>query len=195
MKSNNMIPLKRTPLLCALFLAFPVTGLAQKYCTVAPPSPFKHSALIVTSYDQRARRMKTTLEHPSALGSGLRLYASFFYQDPRLGGAPTIDIFFINAAKKPAYRDSHNLSLVTDGNLWPFSGVAQYYLEDGPKGLTLEKTKITLTYASLLNLIKSKRVTARLGATEFQLTNNHLESLREIAMLMAPPQPARVARR
>ncbi|MBA2731412.1 MAG: hypothetical protein H0U54_00830 [Acidobacteria bacterium] len=46
-----------------------------------------------------------------------------------------------------------------------------------------------MTYATLLNLIKARRVTARLGATEFQLSNNHLESLREIAMLMAPPPP------
>jgi hypothetical protein len=190
-----MIPLKRIPLLLAIFLTFPITGLAQKFCTVAPPSPFKHNALIVTTYDQRARRMKTTLEHPNALSNGLHLYASFFYQDTRLGTAPVIDIFFINASKKPVYKDSHNLSLLADGNAWPFSGAAQYYTEDGPKGLTIEKTKITLTYASLLNLIKSKRVTARLGHAEFQLTNNHLESLREIAMLMAPPQPTRVAKK
>jgi hypothetical protein len=190
-----MIPLKRIPLLLAIFLTFPITGLAQKFCTVAPPSPFKHNALIETSYDQRAHRMKTTLEHPNALGNGLHLYASFFYQDPRLRSAPTIDIFFISAAKKPVYRDSHNLSMVADGNAWTFSGVSQYYLEDGPKGMTLEKTKITLTYASLLSLIKSRRVTARLGATEFQLTNNHLESLREIAMLMAPPPSRNLAKR
>jgi hypothetical protein len=190
-----MIPLKRIPLLLAIFLTFPITGLAQKFCTVAPPSPFKHNALIVTSYDQRAHRMKTTLEHPNALGNGLHLYASFFYQDPRLSSAPTIDIFFINASKKPAYRDSHNLSLMADGNAWPLNGAAQYYLEDGPKGMTVEKTKITLTYTSLLSLIKSRRVTARLGATEFQLTNNHLESLREIAMLMAPAPSRNLAKR
>ena len=190
-----MIPLKRITLLLAIFLSFTATGYAQKFCTVAPPSPFKHNALIVTSYDQRARRMKTTLEHPNALGNGLRLYASFFYQDPRLSSAPTIDIYFIAASKKPVYRDSHNLSLLADGNTWPLSGAAQYYLEDGPKGTTLEKTKITLTYASLLSLLKSRRVTARLGTAEFQLTHNHLESLREIAMLMAPPPSARMAKR
>jgi hypothetical protein len=191
---NKMISLKRIPLLLAIFLTFTATGFAQKFCTVAPPSPFKHSALIVTSYDQRARRMKTTLEHPNALGNGLHLYASFFYQDPRLRTAPMIDIFFVSAAKKPLYRDAHNLSITADGNTWPFTGAAQYYIEDGVKGLTVEKTKITLTYASLLNLIKSRRVRARLGASEFELTNNHLESLREIASLMAPP-PRSLARR
>ena len=189
-----MISLKRIPLLLAIFLIFSATGFAQKYCTVAPPSPFKHKALIETSYDQRARRMKTTLEHPNDLGNGLYLYASFFYQDSRLRSTPTIDIFFISAAKQPKYRDSHNLNIIADGNAWPFNGVAQYFTEDGPKGITIEKTKITLTYASLLSLIKARRVTARLGATEFHLSNNHLESLREIAMLMAPPLP-RMAKR
>jgi hypothetical protein len=190
-----MIPLKRIPLLLAIFLTLPITGLAQKFCTVAPPSPFKHNALIVTSYDQRARRMKTTLEHPNALGNGLHLYASFYYQDSRLRSPQLIDIFFVSAAKKPVYRDSHALSLTADGNVWPVSAAAQYYTEDGPKGMIIEKTKLTLTYADLLSLIKSRRVRARLGATEFELTNNHLESLREIAMLMAPPPPSRVAKR
>jgi hypothetical protein len=190
-----MIPLKRVPLLVAILLTFASTGLAQKFCTVAPPSPFKHSALIVTSYDQRAHRMKTTLEHPNVLGGGLHLYASFFYQDLRLRSAPMIDIFFIAASKKPLFREAHDVSFTADGNLWQLSGTPTYYTEDGPKGTTLEKTKITLSYTELLSLLKSRRVRARLGSTEFELTNNHLESLREIAMLMAPPPLPRVAKR
>ena len=190
-----MIPLKRIPLLAAIILTFTATTYAQKFCTVAPPSPFKHNALIVTSYDQRARRMKTTLEHPNALNNGLHLYASFYYQDPRLRALPTIDIFFIAASKKPLYRQAHDLSIMADGSAWPLSSGAQYFTEDGAKGTTLEKTRITLSYPDLVRLLKSRRVRARLGATEFELTNNHLESLREIAMLMAPPTPSRVAKR
>jgi hypothetical protein len=182
-----MIPLKRIPLLLVLFLTFTATGLAQKFCTVAPPSPFKHSALIVTSFDPQAGRMKTTLEHPRPLGDGIHLYASFFYQDRRLRSTPMIDIFFISASKQPKYKAAHNLSILADGNAWPLAGVTQYYTESAAHGLTVEKIRMTLTYASLVNLIKAKRVTAHLGATEFELTNNHLESLREIAMLMAPP--------
>jgi hypothetical protein len=182
-----MIPLKCIPLLLAIILTFTATTFAQKFCTVPPPSPFKHNALIVTSYDPQAGRMRTTLEHPRPMGDGVHLYASFFYQDRRLRSLPTIDIFFISASKKPKYRDAHDLSIYTDGNLWPSAIATQYYTESAPHGLTLEKVRMTLTYASLLNLIKSKRVMARLGATEFELTNNHLESLREIASLMAPP--------
>jgi hypothetical protein len=191
-----MIPLKRVPLLFVLLLSVSATGFAQKFCTVSPPSPFKHNALIVTSYDAVARRMRTTLEHPTALGGGLRLAASFYYTDPRLRSQPMIDIFFVSAAKKALYRDAHDLSLTADGQLWPLGGAtARYYTEDGPKGMTLEKTRITLSYARLVELLKARRVRARLGATEFELTNNHLESLREIASLMAPAPPPRVAKR
>ena len=193
--THKMIPLRRIPLLFGLFLTFTATGYAQKFCTVAPPSPFKHNALIVTSYDQRARRMKTTLEHPNDLGGGLRLAASFYYTDPRLSARPTIDIVFVAASKQLRFREAHDLSLRPDGNsAWAFTGPAQYSTDDGPKGMRLEKTRITLTYADLLNLIKARRVHARLGATEFELSNNHLEALREVASLMAPP-PVRVVRR
>jgi len=194
-KNNKMIPLRRVPLLYAIFLSFAATGYAQKFCTVSPPSPYKHNALIVTSYDQRARRMKTTLEHPNDLGGGLRLAASFYYTDPRLRTPPTIDIIIVAASKQPRFRDSHDLSFMPEGNSsWSFRGPAQYSTGDGPKGMKLERNKITLTYADLLNLTRARRVRVRLGMTEVELSNNHLESLREVASLMAPP-PVRVVRR
>lgn len=194
-----MNPLKRIPLLLGLSLfftlTFTATGYAQKFCTVAPPSPYKHNALIVTSYDQRARRMKTTLEHPNDLGGGMHLAASFYYTDPRLRATPVIDLVFVAASKQPRFRDAHDLSLLPEGSAgWAFSGPAQYSTGDGPKGTKLERAKITLSYADLLNLTRARRVRVRLGMTEFELSNNHLESLREVASLMAPP-PVRVVRR
>ena len=193
--NDKMIPLKRIPLLLGLFLFFTSTGYAQKFCTVAPPSPYKHNALIVTSYDQRARRMKTTLEHPNDLGDGLHMAASFFYTDPRTRSTPMIDLIFVAASKHPRFREAHDLSLRPEGNsAWTFSGPAQYSTDDGPKGTKLERNKITLSYTDLLNLTKARRVRVRLGATEFELSNNHLEALREVASLMAPP-PVRIVRR
>lgn len=184
-----MIPLKRIPLLLAILLTFTATGFAQKFCTVPPPSPFKHDALIVTSFDQNSGRLKTTLEHPRPLSKGFYLYASFFYQDRRLRSTPTIDIYFIHAAKDKeiAYAHSSNVSVMADGNAWQFAGAPQYYKERAAHGITLEKTVLTLSYASLVNLLKARHITASVGGTEFELSNNHLESLREIASLMAPP--------
>ncbi|HEX8709297.1 MAG TPA: hypothetical protein VF723_13715 [Pyrinomonadaceae bacterium] len=193
-----MISLKRIPLLFALILTCTGIGSAQKFCEAAPPSPFKHSALIVTSYDPVVRRMKTTLEHPRAISKqdgGLYLYASFFYQDRRVRQPPSIDLYFIAVSKRPHYREAHELSILADGQSWPFTGLAQYATEPGEKGLTLEKIKVTLSYPSFVNLLRARKVQARLGGSEFELTNNHLESLREIASLMMPSGNSKLAMR
>ena len=50
----------------------------------------------------------------------------------------------------------------------------------------METTRVTLTYESLINLIQARRVSAQLGMTKFELTNNHLEALRELANMMVP---------
>lgn len=185
-----MIPFKRIPLLFAILLTFSATGLAQKFCTAPPPSPFHHSALIVTSFDSSTGRMKTTLEHPHPLGDGIYMRASFFYQDSRLRTPPTIDIFFVAASKKPRYGDTRDLTLLADGHALPQIGAEQYFTEHGERKMTVEKMRLTLSYASLAMLIKARRVTVRLGSTEVELSNNHLESLREIASLMSPPTNA-----
>jgi hypothetical protein len=182
-----MIPLKRIPLLVGLIVSFTATGFAQKFCTVAPPSPFHHSGQIVTSLDEAAGRMKTTLEHPQTVGNGIYLAASFFYQDRRLRTPPTISIFFISASKHPKFGDSHNLSIAADDAELAHGMRTNYFTEKGEKGLTIEKTVITLSYEQLVSLTKSNRVTAQLGDTQIVLTNNHLEALREIASLMVPP--------
>ncbi|HEX8889888.1 MAG TPA: hypothetical protein VF779_12100 [Pyrinomonadaceae bacterium] len=182
-----MIPLKRIPLLVGLIVSFTATGFAQKFCTVAPPSPFHHSGQIVTSLDEAAGRMKTTLEHPQTVGNGIYLAASFFYQDRRLRTPPTISIFFISASKHPKFTDSHNLSIAADDAELAHGMRTNYFTEKGEKGLTIEKTVITLSYEQLVSLTKSNRVTAQLGDTQIVLTNNHLEALREIASLMVPP--------
>lgn len=189
-----MNPLKRIPLLLALIVTLTATGFAQKFCTVSPPSPFHHNGQIVTTFDQPTGRMKATLEHPNTIGNGVYLFASFFYQDRRLRTPPSIDIYFISAAKHPQYRDSHNVSLYADGNAIPYGARTSYLTEKGEKGLTIEKTVVTLSYADLVNLTNANRVTARVGGTEVALTNNHLEALREMASMMMPPPP-KVAKR
>jgi hypothetical protein len=130
--------------------------------------------------------MKTTLEHPHQLGDGLYMRAAFFYQDSRLRTPPTIDIYFVTASKKPRYSDTHDLSILADGRALPQVGAEQYFTEHGERKMTVEKMRLTLSYASLVALTKARRVTVRLGSTEIELSNNHLESLREIASLMAP---------
>jgi hypothetical protein len=192
MTNKMMIPLSRLTLLVALICASALSGFAQRYCQVPPPSPFKHTALIVTRYDQPTRRMKTVLEHPLSLGGdgtgALYLSASFFYSDPRLHMRPLLDISLISVSKEAKYRYSHDMSLAADGLRLAVVGQAQYRSEKGEKGLLKEVARATITYETLFSLIQAKRVTAQLGSTQFELTNNHLESLREMASLMVPQE-------
>jgi hypothetical protein len=165
-------------------------GFAQKrFCPVPPPSPFKHSGQIVTSFDSATHRMRTTLQHPRVLGKGgdaIYLSASFVHQDPRRPAAPVIEVAFISSSTALKYRDHHDLVFMCDGRLRPLGGAARYQSRAEGAGVVLEATRVTLSYDDLTAIARSHKVSARLGATEFELTNNHLEALRELASLMGP---------
>ncbi|MGB7921905.1 MAG: hypothetical protein WCF57_01540 [Pyrinomonadaceae bacterium] len=188
------IPRPRIILLAVAFiLACSISGFAQKrFCEIPPPSPFKHNALIVTRYDKPTKRMKTVLEHPVSLGhaAGETLYlsASFFFSDPKLRMRPMLDIHLISVSKEPKLRNSRDLSLLADYARLPLVGPTQYQSGKTEKGLVQEVLTATITYDTLFNLIRSKRVTAQLGSAQLELTNNHLESLREVASLMVPQE-------
>jgi hypothetical protein len=191
--NNMMIPRSRIALLAVAFiLASAISGFAQKqYCEIPPPSPFKHNALIVTRYDQPTKRMKTVLEHPASLSHGsdaLYLSASFFFSDPRLRARPMLEIHFISVSKEAKYRDSHDVTILADGVRAPLAGQTQYKSGKGPNKLVQEVVRATITYDTLFKLIQARRVTAQLSSTQFELTNNHLEALREVASLMVPQQ-------
>ena len=167
-------------------------GSAQtkRYCPVPPPSPYKHNAQIVTSFDPSADRMRTTLRHPRIIGKegdGLYLSATFLYEDPKRPASPTVDLIFISSSREFRYRQMHNLVILCDGKRSPFIGTVRYQSQTDQQGMALEATSITITYAELLNITRARRVVARLGASEFELTRNHLESLRELASLILPP--------
>lgn len=188
-----MIPRPRITLLSfAFIIACAVSGFAQKrYCEIPPPSPFKHSALIVTRYDQAAKRMKTVLEHPVSLshgGDALYLSASFFFADPKLRARPMLELNIISVSKEPKYRNSHAVTILADGVSAPLVGQAQYQSGKGQNGHVQEVVRATITYDTLFRLIQAGRVTAQLSSTQMELSNNHLEALREVASLMVPQQ-------
>lgn len=174
-----------TLLLCALS----ATALPQKkkFCPVPPPSPFKHSGRIVTSFDRSAGGMRTTLEHPRSLGKGaeqLYLAASFVHQ-PR-AVTPTIELVLVSSSPAARYRDAHNLVFFCDGQQRPFNEKVGYKSQKGADGMALEATRVSLSYADAVALTRSRKVSARLGATDVEFTNNHLEALREMVAQLAP---------
>ncbi|HEY0078755.1 MAG TPA: hypothetical protein VGB73_08930 [Pyrinomonadaceae bacterium] len=161
----------------------------KKLCAAAPPSPYKHNGTIVTSFDTATRGMRTTLTHPRIINAGgeaFYLTASFLHRKADRPAPLAVEIAFISAAKSPKHRDSHNLVFLADGRPFPLVVPAQYQTAKAERGQTLEATKVTVPFDSLLNLLRAGRVATRIGQTELELTQNHLEALRELASLIAP---------
>jgi hypothetical protein len=188
-ESKELKTYVRFPLVALFLLIFAGISYGQRMCPVPPPSPFRHNAQIITRPDPRTKQWKVYMQHPTSLARGgdpVYLAAEFAFVDPRLRAKPTIDISFVSMSKNPRFEFSHALSLLIDGQPWPVAAPVQYSSKKQGDGVYLEITKVTLTYDSLISLIQGKKVSAQLGMAKFELTNNHLEALREVANMMMP---------
>lgn len=175
----------RLLLSAALLTLLAATALPQKrLCPKPPPSPFKHDGEIVTSFDSRAGGMRTTLEHPRAIADGTELYhlaASFLHQSTKRPGTPTLELVLYTTAPAARPHVGESVSLVLDGQAHPFAQNASFRQQSGGSAV-----RLTLSYADLSALTHARKAAVQLGGAQLQLTNNHLESLRELLSLLAP---------
>jgi hypothetical protein len=178
-----MRPCSRLILSAILLTACVPAALAQKktLCPKPPPSPYKHSGRIATSLERAGAR--TTLQHPHALGSGptaLHWGASFVHVDPRRPASPVLELVLFSTT--PGARlDSGGLAFAYDGQPLAVGRNVSFRSQDG-----IQAARVTLAYADVLKLTQARKVSARVGGSEYEFTNNHLEALREIASQMAP---------
>ncbi|HEX8560637.1 MAG TPA: hypothetical protein VF668_21255 [Pyrinomonadaceae bacterium] len=181
-----MRSVSRLLLAAALLSLLAATAFPQKrMCPKPPPSPFKHDGEIVTVFDSRAGGMRTTLEHPRALGRGAdvyRLAASFMHQSAKRPGTPTLEVVLYTTSPASRLQAGQAFTLVLDGQPHAFSRAASYRPQPGGGGAV----RLSLTYADASALARSRKVAAQFGGAEVELTNNHLEALREMFSLLAP---------
>jgi hypothetical protein len=181
-----MRPVSRLLLSTLLLTTSAATAFPQKrLCPKPPPSPFKHDGEIVTRFDSRAGGMRTTLEHQRALRSGLEAYylaASFMHQSAKRPGTPTLELVIYSASPASRLRAGQELVLVLDGQPRPFTRAASYRSRPGEGNAV----RLSLSYADASALARARRAAARFGGGEIELTNNHLEALRELLSLLAP---------
>lgn len=178
-------------ILCALLVALSAaSAFSQKrFCPTPPPSPFKHDGEIVTKFDGRAGGMRTTLQHPRPLSGAAGVFylgASFMHQDPRRPSTPVLDLLLISGSPISHLRAGQDVVFVIDGQVRAINQNVSYASRSDGSGGTLDSAKITLSYADATAITHARRVVARVGGAEVELTNNHLEALREMVSLLAP---------
>ena len=181
-----MRQVSRLVLSAALLTLLAATAFPQKrLCPKPPPSPFKHDGQIVTSFDSRAGGMRTTLQHPRAMGVGAELYylvASFMHQSTKRPGTPALELVLYTTAPSTQPGNAGPVSLVLDGRARPFAQNAGFRSQPGGGNAV----RLTLSYADLSALTRARNAAVRFGSADLALTNNHLESLREMLSLLAP---------
>ncbi len=181
-----MRSLSRLVLSAALLTLLAATAFPQKrLCPKPPPSPFKHDGEIVTIFDSRAGGMRTTLEHPRSLGRGADAYylaASFMHQNTTRPGTPTLDLVIYTQSPAARLQAGQQLVLVLDGRPRAFGANANFRAPSGVGGAV----RLSLSYADAAALTQARKVAARIGGGEIELSNNHLEALREMVSLLAP---------
>jgi hypothetical protein len=180
----------RLLLSAALLTLLAATAFPQKrLCPKPPPSPFKHDGEIVTSFDSRAGGMRTSLQHPGAIANGTELYhlaASFMHQSAKRPGTPALELVLYTSVPSAQSHNTGTVSLLLDGQARPFTQNAGFRSQPGGGNAV----RLTLSYADLSALTQARNASVQLGGAQLQLTNNHLESLREMLSLLAP-SPAR----
>ena len=181
-----MRSVSRLLLSAALLTLLAASAFPQKrFCPKPPPSPFKHDGEIVTSFDSRAGGMRTTLQHPRPLGHSAEAFymaASFMHQNASRPGTPSLDLVIYSALPAAQLHAGQGLALLLDGRPLALNRNASFRpLPDGG-----DSVRLTLTYAEASALTRARHVSAQFGGGEVELTNNHLEALRELLSLMAP---------
>jgi hypothetical protein len=185
-----MHPYSRLLLCAALVALSTASAFSQKrFCPTPPPSPFKHDGQIVTKFDGRAGGMRTTLQHPRPLAGASGVFylaASFMHQDPRRPSTPALDLLLVSGSPFAHLRAGQDVVFLLDGQPRAFTQNVSYRSQPDGSGGTLDSASIRLSYADASAITRARRVVARVGGTEVELTNNHLEALREMLSLLAP---------
>lgn len=173
-------------LLPCVFVLFSGLAQAQRVCPQAPPSPYRHNALIATRFDRAAGGMRTVLEHPRALGTNGRgqFYLAASFMHTGWSAQPSVELTFLSVSTTAHHRNSYALTIFINNNATRFA--PPRYTTATRDGETYEAVRTTLTYRNLVEITTARSVRARVGASEFTLTENHLEALRELASLMRP---------
>jgi hypothetical protein len=179
-------------------------GLAQDANTT-PQRIFTHNGKIETSYDQAKETTTVRLIPMQVNGEPLassnyvgsdeaRFNASFTYSGRTLRAQPKrVLLSLISTSENWKYTDFRKLTALVDGKrlkLGPLEHVPSFTVNAPANShfddYISQEIALSLPYETFLRIANGQQVQIRMGPREFELGQNHLEALRDLATWMVP---------
>jgi hypothetical protein len=185
-----MTKLKTTILFVAVLLVAN-SALAQ---TAQPSSPnkeetkrsFKHNQNVEQKYDKFKDTTNVTLKLRllGDIADGLEVVVSHTFDGQKPITPTSIPVMFMATNKDLKYALSHGLIFLADGERIKFEDVKYNRLT--VRDRFIEVMILTIPFNTLKKILAAKAVEAQLGKTEFVLSDEYLEALRDFASRVSP---------
>ncbi len=189
--------------LCATF------GLAQGALTPPAKRNFKYAGKIVSTYDKSKDKTIVLIQlmdvedvedprpvwedTPSKPRQQDRLGLTMFFGYPgeKLATPQYVSIGFTYIALEPQQYGDHLLSAKIDGERITLGkmqvlGTQEVIVRTAYKRYTRRALELVIPYEQFLRLANAKKVKMKLGETEFDLSKDHLEAVRDLASRTVP---------
>jgi hypothetical protein len=171
-------------------LACTAPAAAQDSAQGSKPQPpanreFKHKARIEVKYDRFEDETHVKLEPTRVLGGfyeDVKMGASFFYKGQKVSAPDYFYILFVTNTKEWRFlRDSQReLTALADGERLALGTLDRdsHVRESGRVSEIMVKE---IPYETFLKIVNAKKVEMKLGSYEFELKEELLEALRDLA--------------
>jgi hypothetical protein len=145
------------------------------------------TAQTVTREKYDPAKNETTIDVPSmqVFGEqldGLRMFVSFSFPGRKMQGSPdAVTLIVASSSTSPKYEDTNqrNLTAWADGQSLDFGRMQLFYTYRG-LGYVTEGMKLAVPVKTFTQIVNAQQVKLKLGWSEFQLRESHLDALREL---------------
>jgi hypothetical protein len=142
------------------------------------------TAQTVTREKYDPAKNETTIDVPSMLVfgehlDGLRMFISFSYPGRKMQAPPAvITLILASTSTSPKYEDAdqRNLTLSANGESLNVGKMQLFYTYRG-LGYVTEGMRLTIPLTTFVQIVNAQQVKMKLGWSEFQLRESHLEAL------------------
>lgn len=166
---------------------------ATQDAKLQPPAKreFKHKAKIKTKYDRFEDQTTVYIEGKRVLGgflSDLTMGASISYRGQKASLPKDVLIFF-KSSNTEDWRFLHDvereLYVLADGERLPLGTMTRTDSTVLTGGRVSEEIGTLISSEQFLKIIQARKVEMKLGRYQFELKEEHLEALRDLASRMA----------